>query len=272
MTTSIYNSTASSAARDASRLSQKLGNAQQTMSSGIRTNDPAKDPASAAVGATLQGNSLVLQQLARNTSNAVSVLGYAQAALSNVMNLLTQMKGMAAQALDPNLGSQLQNMDMAYQALLNQITSIGNNTKYLGTALLDGSFAGQYQIGLDTSDTISVAISTDIAALSSAGSKISSSADAKTAFQNLDNDLSTVSGLVATIAANQTQLQAALTQLSSQLGAENEAYSVTVGADVTDTLNEITTSSTQLQIAQSMIQSALEQQKALADMVKQAAR
>lgn len=271
--TAGYSPAARNASTQSAQLAQKLSGTQQVLASGQRTIDPSKDPASAAVGATLKGDVTVFQQLIRNTNNAVSVLNYSQAALSNVTNLLTQMKQIATQAIDPTLDLQLGNLDLAFQALVNQVKSIGANTAYLGTNLLDGSFTGKtFQVGLNTTNTITVNITQDIGALTSLGSALTNIAAAQTASTNIDSDIQAVSALIATIGANQTQLQASLDQLGSQLGAESQALDTTTGADINDTLNDLTTFSAQLEIAQSMIENALKQQSALAQLVKSAAR
>lgn len=275
MTMSVgYNAAAQNSATKAGEISRKLGDVQQVMGSGLRVNNPSQDPASAAVGALLKSDVTVFQQLIRNTSSGISVLNYVQAALGNVINLLTQMKGMATQAKDTTLSSQLANIQLAYNALAGaegQIFLIGSETSYLGTKMLDGTFTDKsFQVGLAATNSITVNIDVNIAALTSVGTDVSS--DAAAAYEAIEADIQTVSGLIATIAANQTQMQAALDQLVAQLGSESAALETAIGADIGDTANSMTTLAAQLQIAQAMIQAALEQQKALAALVSNVAR
>src|SRR5690606_12809565 len=71
----------------------------------------------------------------------------------SVGNILERMKELATQAASENASGQLSALDDEYQALVAEIDRLVGATNYQGSLLLDGSFAGTFQVGgTNTSD------------------------------------------------------------------------------------------------------------------------
>lgn len=270
-----YNVAARSSGTKAAEFGKKLADAQQIMATGQRVNDPSKDPAAAAVGALFRSDTLVLEQLVRNVNTANSVLSMMQGAMSNAMSILTQLKAMGAQAQDPTLSSdQLGSINGIYVELLNQMDNINSQTQWLGVQLF-GANDFTFQIGLSSASTLTLqasVINISSSGLGLDGTDLTSQANAQTAYNAVTTALGQMSSNIGVIAASQTRFQTALDSLTTQLASERFALDTTIGADINETLNDTTTYSTQLQIAQAMLQAALEQQKTLGTLVQSASR
>jgi flagellin len=115
----------------------------------------------------------------RNTQNSTSMLQTADGALSEVTNILTRMKDLSTQAADGSSSTDdTKAMQAEYNSLTDELSNIFSNTKFGGTALLntstDPTKAGKlsaaisFQIGADSSETMSASFSGELTAVTGA--------------------------------------------------------------------------------------------------------
>jgi flagellin len=117
------------------------------------------------------------------------------------------MKSLAAQSNSGSVDTTSQGyINTEYQQLNTEIGSIASTTKFNGSALIDGSYNLNFQVGISGTDTIAVNLSTVNMSTGSAGLNIStttvtSAANAVAAQTALDTAISSVSTSRATVGA-----------------------------------------------------------------------
>ncbi|MGY1843419.1 flagellin N-terminal helical domain-containing protein [Modestobacter sp. SYSU DS0875] len=132
----------------------------ERLSSGLRVNRAADDAAGLAVSEGLRAQIGGIGQALRNARDAISVVQTAEGALSASTSILQRMRDLAVQAA--NVGSLDLGARRTLQAevvqLKAELTRIAATTTFAGTALLDGSYRGVFQVGADAGETIHVAV------------------------------------------------------------------------------------------------------------------
>lgn len=138
----------------------QLDTALQRLSTGLRINSGADDPAGLIASQNLQSEITGLQQAVNNSAQATNVITTADGALSEVSSLLNDIKGLVVEsansgALTPDemSANQLQ-VDSDVQS----ITRIATTTSFAGLNLLDGSL-GYITSGVNTSAISALSIS-----------------------------------------------------------------------------------------------------------------
>ena len=175
------------------------------LSSGSRIVRASDDAAGLAVGSKLSGDITVLKQAATNVVQARSVLQTADGALSRVGDILQRMKSLAAQSNSGSVDSTSQGyINTEYSQLNSEINAIATTTKFNGTALINGSYNLNFQVGISGTDTIAVDLSTvnvTNTGLAINGTNVSTAANAVTAQTALDTAITNVSTYRATVGA-----------------------------------------------------------------------
>src|SRR5438067_346230 len=140
-----YNAAAFNAHRNLQNTDRMLSQSIAKLSSGLRVNTAADDPAAIVRSESLRATSEGLGQAIRNANDGTNLVKTAEAALSEVNNLLRQMRTLAVHAA--NIGVDSTDDLTADQAQLtdavSSITRIATTTKFNGKALLDGTYTSQ---------------------------------------------------------------------------------------------------------------------------------
>jgi flagellin len=118
-----------------------LNKSLQRLSTGLRINSGADDPAGLIASESLKSEISGLQQAVNNSSQATNVITTADGALSEVSSLLNDIKGLVVQsanagALTPD---ELQANQLQVDSDVQAITRIAGTTSFAGLNLLDGS-------------------------------------------------------------------------------------------------------------------------------------
>src|SRR3984957_18202460 len=118
-----------------------LNTSLQRLSTGLRINSGADDPAGLIASESLKSEMSGLQQAVNNSSQATNVITTADGALSEVSSLLNDIKGLVVQsantgALTPD---ELQANQLQVDSDVQAITRIAGTTSFAGLNLLDGS-------------------------------------------------------------------------------------------------------------------------------------
>jgi flagellin len=141
---SLINNLASlNAQNNLNNSNMALNTALQRLSSGLRINSGADDPAGLVISQEQMAQISGLQTAITNTSKAVNVVQIADGALNETNALLLQIRGLAVDAA--NSGANDTNTLAADQAqitnALQTITRIATSTQFGSKQLLDGSHA-----------------------------------------------------------------------------------------------------------------------------------
>ncbi|HEX3860985.1 MAG TPA: flagellin [Stellaceae bacterium] len=138
----------------------KTNTLEQELSSGQSINSPADNPAGyiAAQGFTTQIGGI--EQAISNVNQAVSLVQTAGGAVTQQVNILQQLRTIAAQAANGiNSPQQLQSLQQVVSQLQTQVTTISSQSQFSGLNLLDGTFnAVQFQVGASVGQTIGLSI------------------------------------------------------------------------------------------------------------------
>lgn len=119
------------------KINNQASKAQLRLASQKRINTVSDDTSGYRVGKELEGKITVMQAAQGNIGSAKNILSTAESALSNINDLLIQIKGKVADASDPS--KNLSALANDINALGDEISSIFSNTKFNDTTLLSGS-------------------------------------------------------------------------------------------------------------------------------------
>lgn len=196
--------------------SNYLNNAQnaglktlQQLSTGLRINSAADNPAGLSVVVSMSAQAAGLMQAVANASNAISLTDMAASAVGQIGDTLQQMRELAVQAGDGALSaSDRKEIQNQLGQLGQHLDQIGGQTQYNGQNLLDGTFSAQIQAGANTGQTIPITIGNMSGiALGVANLDLTTPAASANALNAIDNALGSV------------------TEQKSQLGAASLGFS-----------------------------------------------
>jgi flagellin len=119
----------------------------QRLSSGLRINSAADDPAGLALSQTLTAQVNGFDQASRNIQDAISMVQVADGALNDTAQALQRMRQLSVQAASDTLtNGDRANIQAEIQNLVQEIDRISGQTEFNSKKLLDGS-AGGVQVG-----------------------------------------------------------------------------------------------------------------------------
>jgi len=156
------------------RVNAQTNKAQLRLASQLRINSVADDTSGYRVGKELQGKVALMKAAQGNIGSAKNTLSTAESALTNINDLLIQIKGKVAEANDPT--KNLTSLANDINALGDEISAIFTNTKFNDTALLSGSALPSssnfvFQTGASEKTTINFGTmnTLDLSSISSSG-------------------------------------------------------------------------------------------------------
>src|SRR5918993_4609581 len=129
------------AQRGLSRTQKQLNSTLQRLSSGLRINRGADDPAGLIASEGLRSEISGISQAIDNSSRASNVISTAEGALSEVANLLLNVKDLVVEAANSGAMSaeEIKANQLQVDSAVESITRISNTTTFAGLKLLDGS-------------------------------------------------------------------------------------------------------------------------------------
>jgi flagellin len=134
------NTAALRAANNLQLTAASFTQAVQRLSSGLRINSAADDGAGLGISQKLIAQINGFDQAQRNAQDAVSLLQTAQTGLNESLSDLQRLNQLAIQASNSTLSSSdLQNIQLEVQGLLQDIDRVAQQTKYNTKALLNGA-------------------------------------------------------------------------------------------------------------------------------------
>lgn len=232
----------------------------EKLSSGLRINKAADDAAGLSISQGLTSQINGLTQAVRNAQDGTNVAQIADGALNTVQQILQRQRDLAVQAA--NGGSQDAAAQSAAQSeianLNTQLDNISKTTAFGGTKLLDGTYAGVFQVGANNSANEQLTLSLTSADSTTLGVNavdVSTTAGAQSAITTIDAAIASVSASRSQIGATQNQLGYTINNLQTTIQNVTASRSNITDADLA---TEVTAMS-QAQILTSAATSVLAQ-------------
>ncbi|MEP7344882.1 MAG: flagellin [Gemmatimonadaceae bacterium] len=145
------NVSALNAQRNLNSVNSELSRSMAKLSSGFRITRAGDDAAGLGIANVLRADIRSLNQAARNSEQAGSVLNIADGAAGTVQKMLERMKELAAQAASDSVDSAGRSrITTEYQALRSEIDRTVATVKFQGNAILNGSFGAT----IDSASTV----------------------------------------------------------------------------------------------------------------------
>src|SRR5215213_2017016 len=148
------------AQRGLSKSQRTLNDTLQRLSSGLRINRGADDPAGLIASEGLRSEISGITQAIDNSSRASNVISTAEGALSEVASLLLNVKDLVVEAANSGALSpeEIKANQLQVDSAVESITRISNTTTFAGLKLLDGSL-GYLTSGVNGADVKALDIS-----------------------------------------------------------------------------------------------------------------
>ena len=145
------------ATRNLNRTESQLATTMQRVSSGLRINSAADDVAGYAISQRLQAQVNGLNQATLNTQDAVSLAQTGQGSLNDVSQMLQRVRELAVEyANGTTSASDKEAIESEVTQLKEEITRVGETTKFNGVKLLEGGEEIKFQVGANEGETISI--------------------------------------------------------------------------------------------------------------------
>jgi flagellin len=147
------------AQRGLARTQKSLSETLQRLSSGLRINRGADDPAGLIASEGLRSEISGINQAIDNSQRASNVISTAEGALSEVASLLLNIKDLIVQAANAGALSadEIAANQLQIDSAVESITRISNNTTFAGLNLLNGSL-DYLTSGVSTTDVTALRI------------------------------------------------------------------------------------------------------------------
>jgi flagellin len=203
------NNAALSAQSSLAKTQTSLTTSMTRLSTGYRINSAMDDAAGLQIATRLKAQTSGMAVAMRNTQNSTSMLQTAEGALDEVGNMLVRMKDLATQASDASSSTDDKTaMQSEYDNLGKEIQNIMSNTKFGGQSLLkSGTISSSitFQIGADSSEKMTLDLSSDMgatgavfSALGSASAYAGATASTATAGTELTSSANASINLIST--------------------------------------------------------------------------
>jgi len=234
------NTSSLNAQRSLMNSSNELDTSFQRLSSGKRINSAADDAAGLQISNRLTSQVNGLNQSVRNANDGISLAQTAEGALDETTNMLQRMRTLSIQSANgSNSDKDRVALQQEVKQLSTEINRIADITTFGGENLLDGNFAGVFQVGADSNQTISFSMQTGgannsvdfsanggftmsglsgnsaTAQVSNTSASVSSVANAQSMIDILDTMISAVDSKRADLGAIQNRFGSSISNLSN---------------------------------------------------------
>ncbi|MCI1589971.1 flagellin N-terminal helical domain-containing protein [Heyndrickxia oleronia] len=279
-----HNIAAMNAYRMYNRAITAQSRAMERLSSGLRINRAADDPAGLAISEKMRAQIRGLNQASRNAQDAISLIQTGEGALNETHAILQRMRELSVQAANDTLSDADRNaIQEEIDQLTEEITRIGNDTQFNTMKLLDGSKSSYtIQIGANAGQTMVIEIS-DMRAeelgLTDSGNggkgytskgtlDMSSHESASSAIDKIDQAMKTVSSQRSKLGAYSNRLEHTINNLENTAENLTAAESRIRDADLAKEMMEYTKQSILAQVAMVMMAQANQQQSMILQLLK----
>lgn len=134
------NVAAMNAMRHLANATARVNRSMERLSSGLRINRSADDPAGFAMSEKLRGNIRALDVAVRNAGDGISMAQIAEGALGATSDLMIRLRELSEQAMSGTVTNEQRGyLNQEFRALVEEIDRIALTTEFNGRFLLDGS-------------------------------------------------------------------------------------------------------------------------------------
>ncbi|AWB67801.1 flagellin FliC [Saccharobesus litoralis] len=200
----------------------KLNTSFERLSSGFRINRAADDAAGLQITDRMTSQLQGLNQAVRNANDGVSVVQVAEGALQETTTSLQRIRQLAIQSQNGiNTSADRAALQQEVTALISEMSRIGTDTEFGGTALLSGGYSAAFLVGANSGQTISVNLSSSNGASYGASGlgvstvDISTASGASSALTAIDTAISSIGTQRAELGALQNRFQSTIRNLSN---------------------------------------------------------
>lgn len=242
----------------------RLTRSMERLSSGLRINRAADDPAGLAISERMKSQIRALEVLNRNAADGISLVQVAEGSLGDVSDLLIRMRELATQSLNGTLNDdQRGHLDREFQVLKEEVDRIAASTDFNGVALLDGS-SGTLTLRVGIGSAAVGGLELDLGGDASAAGLGLDSLDilaatdgsARAAIDGVAAALESVSGQRARLGATQNRLESII-RLNSNLHENLSAANSRIrDVDIAAEVSELTSAQILQQVAVSILAQA----------------
>ena len=244
-----YNEDAFNAVKAMTKANAAVSQASERISSGLRVNHAADDPGGLALATRLQAQVSSNSKVMDNLYQAVAVTQIVDDSLSQINDLLTNMKTLALSSATSTVDStERANNQVQFEDYRNTIDSIANSALWNGSSLLNGDTTSMsIHSGTGSTDTTTLnfesVLSTAIGGVIKISElDISTQAGGELALDSvkkpLDNAMDSISSLQGYIGAKQNILEIQSAVASNRMTIQSEAIGHIMNADLaTETAN-----------------------------------
>lgn len=258
-------------AQNASRMANRdLGQAMERLSSGKRINAAKDDAAGLAISTRMEAKVRGLNQAVRNANDGISLAQTAEGAMGEISNILVRMRELAVQSANGTAAaSDRTAIDAEADALVSQIGDITARTDFNGTVLIDAAKTISIQTGVESGETVDIAlVAMTAAGLGIAAVDLSTAAGAGTALNLLDTAIDTVATQRANIGAVQNRLDATVNNLTSTATNLTESKSRIQDADFSAESTKLASAQILSQASTAMLAQANQSQQGVLNLLR----
>jgi flagellin len=206
--------------RNPTAVSTKASKAMEKLSSGYRINRAADDAAGLAISEKMRAQIGGIDQSQRNAQDGISLVQTAEGSLSEVTSMLQRVRDLKVQFANGTLSADDKDaIAMEMGQLATEIKDISTQTKFNGTALLDGTTV-TFQVGAATGESITttgfnLSGATGASAVVNVSGAAASAAVSSLTLDQIDNAIKVVSTARAGFGAIQNRLEHRLNNLAT---------------------------------------------------------
>lgn len=248
----LYNIPALDAQDQLGMTQNSLNSTLTALSSGMRINTGADDPAGLAIANGLEANITALTQSVQNATDGVGELQVADGALSQITALLNSAVSLATESANGTVSNQQRTaLQAEFASIQTEINSIGSSTTYNGQAIFsnattviymsDSSGAGVNTVTINFGTVNSSNLGTVSGVtgnVSIAGDNLSTATAAQAALTDLNNAIQGIAGLRGNFGADSNQLSSAVNVMNVQItnltSAENGIMAANMGVETSN--------------------------------------
>ena len=266
------------AQRHLARHTLRVQRSMERLSSGLRINRAADDPAGLAISERMKSQIRALDVLNRNAADGISLVQVAEGSLDSIGDLLIRMRELATQSLNGTLGDQDRTyLDQEFQSLREEIDRIGQSAEFNGINLLDGALGMMnLQIGVGSAGSGGLAL--DMSQDATAGGLgidaldilQATDASARAAIDGINAAIESVSSHRAVMGAHQNRLESIIRQnanLKENLSAANSRIR---DVDIAAEMSELTSAQIMQQVAVAVLAQANSQPNLILQLLERA--
>ncbi|MBL4937032.1 flagellin [Clostridium sp. YIM B02515] len=252
-------------------LQGKISKSMERLSSGLRINRAADDPAGLAISERMRGQIRGLQMASRNAQDGISMLQTAEGALNETHAMLQRMNELAVQAANGTYSDQDRaQINKEFQQLKEEITRSANQTEFNTKPLL-GKDNNEIiiQIGANANQNMAIKLeSMTGSALSLDDVDISTQENASKAIKKVQDAIDKTSSFRGTLGAYENRLEHVISINDNTAENLEAAESRIRDVDIAKEMMEYAKNSILYQVAQAMLAQSNQQAKSVLELLK----